>query len=93
MRSRPNCLSDQNFQIESICDQTFQTEMVPDQIFQTQVTSSQTFQTERVSDQTFQTMVRRQIQTIAQTLIRLRLDSSAFEIVWSEKNFTYEQIF
>ena len=33
-----------------------------------------------------------QVQTIAQTLIRLWSDSSALEIVWSEKNFTYEQI-
>ena len=49
-------------------------------------------------------MLQTQIQTIAQTLIRLRSDSSALEEVmirpscydqtrlWSEKSFTYEQI-
>ena len=37
-------------------------------------------------------MVHAQIQTIAQTLIKLWLDSSALEIVWSEKGFTYAEI-
>ena len=39
-----------------------------------------------------QTMVQTQFQTIAQTLIRLWSDSSAIKLVWSEKDFNYEQI-
>ena len=39
-----------------------------------------------------QTMFQTPIQTISQTLIRLWSDSSALEVFWSEKDFTYEQI-
>ena len=50
------------------------------------------FRTEVFWSDHLQTIVQTQIQTIAQTLIRLRSDSIVLEIVWSAEDFTYEQI-
>ena len=81
LRSRPKFASDQTFQTKIISDQTFQTEIISDQTFQTEIISDQTFQTEWVLIRLsrpkefwldhLQAMVQTQIQTIAQTLIRL----------------------
>ena len=50
------------------------------------------FRQKAFSSEHLQTMVHTQIQSIVQTLIRPWSDWSALEIVWSEKDFTYEQI-
>ena len=95
LRSRPKFASDQTFQTKIISDQTFQTEIISDQTFQTEIISDQTFQTEcfliRLSrprefwSDHLQTMVQTQIQTIAQTLIRLWSDPiSDTSSLWSD---------
>ena len=79
LRSRPKFSSDQTFQTKIISDQTFQTEINPDQTFQTQVLWSDFSDRRSFWSDHLQTMVQTQIQTIAQTSIRLSSDSSALE--------------
>ena len=91
LRSRPKFASDQTFQTEIISDQNFQTEIHPDQTFQTKWPLIRLSRHRRSLTRIFrpkvfwsdhlQTMVQTQIQTIAQTLIRLWSDSNSLEEV------------
>ena len=102
LTSRPKFLSDQTFQTEIISDQTFQKNFPLIRLSRPKLplvrcsrhkgSLNRLFRPKVFWSDHLQTMVQTPIQNIAQTLNRLWLDSSALEIVWSEKDLTYEKI-
>ena len=85
LRFRPKFASDQTFQNKIISDQTFETEIISDQTFQTEWVLIRLSRPKEFWSDHFQTMVQTQIQTIAQTLIRLWSDPiSDPSSLWSD---------